>query len=336
MAEAVRLCREDMEKAAGPSSFGGRYGLNSLIFFHPSADLAALPALYENLAREIEKRLDLDVAVGIAPHPFLDFRKADALENCQKALEYGMLLPNPHVGVLDSLALNISADKRFSQGDIFGAIKEYQLALLADENNCKAWNSLGVFLAGLKRRAEAERHFSRALTCKPDDTMALYNLGYMHQSQGRAEEARDSYLECLRHEPDHLFAIVRLGQLAENAGRNDAAREYYEQAAILPGGEGLTCRHFARLCIGENKPDEAREHLHEALLHDPQDALALALLARLYLDAGEDPEMAATLARHSVSLLPGLKSGWLQLARALENAGRDREAREARLKAGEI
>ena len=53
MAEAVRLCKEDMKKAVGSSSFGGRYGLNSLIFFHPSADLAVLPALYENLAREI-------------------------------------------------------------------------------------------------------------------------------------------------------------------------------------------------------------------------------------------------------------------------------------------
>jgi predicted Zn-dependent protease len=62
----------------------------------------------------------------------------------------------------------------------------------------------------------------------------------------------------------------------------------------------------------------------------------MSLLARLYLDAGEDPEMAATLARQSVSLLPGLKSGWVQLARALESMGRSKEAREARLKAGEV
>jgi tetratricopeptide (TPR) repeat protein len=337
MAEAVRLCREDMRgKNDGQSLLGGRYGLNSLIFFHPDADFASLPAIYEQLAGEIEKRLGLDVAVGIALHPFLDFRKADALENCRKALEYGMLLPKPHVGVLDSLALNISADKHFSQGDIFGAIKEYQLALLADENNGMAWNSLGICLAGLNRHSEAERHFSRALECNGNDTMALYNLGYMHQSQGQEEQARDRYLECLRHEGDHLFAIVRLGQLAENAGKNKIARQYYEKAAILPGGESLTYRHFARLCIGENKLDEARELLHEALLYDPQDALSMSLLAGLYLDAGEDPEMAATLARQSVSLLPGLKSGWMLLARALEGMGRSKEAREARLKAGEV
>ena len=332
MASAVRLCREELD----PGSLGGRYGLNSLIFFHPAPDVAALTEAYEKLARDLEARLGLDAAIGIAPHPCLDFRKADALENSRKALEYAMLLPRPHVGVLDSLALNISADKRFSQGDTFGAIKEYQMALLADEANGMAWNSLGICLAGLNRHAEAERHFSRALECNPGDAMALYNLGYMHQSQGREADARRRYRECLSLEADHLYAMVRLGQLAESSGNTEEARQLYDKAAILPGGESLTYRHFARLCISEGKPDEAREHLHEALLYDPQDAFAMSLLARLYLDAGEDPDMAATLARQSVSLRPDLKAGWLQLGRAMEAMGRDREAKEARLKAGEV
>ncbi len=332
MAEAVRLCLDEL----GAKTLGGRYGLNSLIFYHPAADADALKAVYERLARELELRLNLEAAIGIAPHPYLDFRKADALENCQKALEYAMLLPRPHVGLLDSLALNISADKRFSQGDTFGAIKEYQLALLADDRNGMAWNSLGICLAGLGRHAEAERHFSKALECNSGDAMALYNLGYMHQSQGRMEEARMRYRECLSRETDHLFAMVRMGQLAESAGNRKAAREFFEKAAILPGGESLTYRHFARLCISEDKRDEAREHLHEALLYDPQDALSMVLLARLYLDAGEDPEMAASLARQSVSLRPELKSGWLQLARSFEAMGKEREAREARFKAGEM
>ncbi|MDR2488415.1 MAG: tetratricopeptide repeat protein [Desulfovibrio sp.] len=332
MTEAVRLCLEEL----GLKILGGRYGLNSLIFYHPGADPEALRSSYERLAHELDSRLNLDAAIGIAPHPYLDFRKADALENCRKALEYAMLLPYPHVGLLDSLALNISADKRFSQGDSFGAIKEYQLALLADERNGMAWNSLGICLAGIGRHAEAERHFTKALECNPKDAMALYNLGYMHQSQGRTEEARLRYRECLSHEPNHLFAMVRMGQLAENAGNHNAARSFFENAAMLPGGESLTYRHFARLSISEGKLEEAREHLHEALLYDPQDALSMALLSRLYLDGGEDPEMAASLARQSVSLRPELKAGWLQLARALTALGKEDEAQEARFKAGGI
>lgn len=332
MAEAARLCRETF----GGNPLGGRYGLNSLIFFHPEPDCDTLVKEYEALAAEMEKRLSVESAVGITLYPYLDFRRADALENSRKALEYAMLLPKPHVGVLDSLALNISADKRFSQGDTFGSIKEYELALLADEKNGMAWNSLGICLAGLGRHPEAERHFSRALECNPGDVMAIYNLGYMHQSQGRIEEARKRYKECLSLEPNHLYAMVRLGQIAEKEGNTKAAREFYEKAALLPGGESLTYRHFARLCISEGNADEAREYLHESLLNDPQDALSMAMLSRLYLDAGEDPEIAATFARQSVSLRPELKSGWLQLARALDALGLEKESKEARLKAGEV
>jgi GGDEF domain-containing protein/tetratricopeptide (TPR) repeat protein len=387
MAEAARICRERF----GPEAVGGRYSLNSLIFYHPFRDAErnaragaeaagspvrikpdacsgkeadGLPArsapgaglvtdtnaappspgtgpdaaaqspearLNDLVARcaaavtELEQRLNLDAAAGIAPHPYLDFRKADALENSRKALEYALLLPEPHVGLLDSQALNISADKRFIQGDTFGAVREYQAALLADEKNGTAWNSLGVCLAGLSRRAEAETHFARALECKPCDAMVLYNLGYMHQSAGRADEARRCFQECLNVDPGHLFALIRLGRLAENAGDAAGAREFYSRAACLPGGESPTRRHFARLCIAEGNTEEAREHLHEALLYDPGDAAAMALLAGLYLDAGEDPEIALSLARRSVSLRPDLKSARAQLARALEAAGNDKD-----------
>lgn len=329
MSDAARIFREGFGKRA----IGGRYGLNSLIFFYPLVEEKTILSSCIKLSQKIAKRLNLKAAIGIAPHPYLDFRKADALDNCRKALEYAALLPGPQVGLFGSLALNISADKRFSQGDTFGAIREYQAALLADEKNGLAWNSLGVCFAGLGRHAEAERHFAQALQCDPNDALALYNLGYMRQSREDKEEARRLYEECLERRPDHLYALVRLGQLAENADAPDEARGFYERAAVLPGGAGLTRRHVARLCIHEGKTDEARELLHEALLHDPQDALALVLLAGIYLDEGEDPAMAASFARQSVSLMPQLKAGWLQLARALEVSGMDKEARQARMKA---
>lgn len=332
MAQAMQMCREEI----GLDTLGGRYGLSSFIYFHPEWDKERTVALYQKLARLLEKHLNIDLAAGIACHPYLEFRKADALENCQKALEYAMLLPVPHVGALDSLALNISADKRFSQGDTFGAIKEYQVALMADETNGMAWNSLGICFAGLGRYPEAERHFLRALACNPEDVMALYNLGYICQTQGLDAEAESYYTRCLALTPDHVFALIRLGQMAESQNNPAKARGLYEQAKALPQGSNLTYRHFARLCMHEGNEEEAREHLHEALLSDPHDAFAMQLLARLYLDAGEDPALAASLARKSVSLRPNLKAGWLELARALDTMGKEDQAKEARLKAGEI
>ena len=65
-------------------------------------------------------------------------------------------------------------------------------------------------------------------------------------------------------------------------------------------------------------------------------AFSLHLMARLYLDGDEDPELAETLARQSVALRPDRKAAWLELARALEAQGRHRDAREARVRAAEL
>ncbi|MDL2307879.1 tetratricopeptide repeat protein, partial [Desulfovibrio sp. OttesenSCG-928-C06] len=110
----------------------------------------------------------------------------------------------------------------------------------------------------------------------------------------------------------------------------------YERAQALPGGQMLTRRSLARLAIREGRLDDAREELHEALLINPNDAQALQMLASLYLDAGEDPRVAESLARQSAALRPDFKAAWMELARALEAVGKQPEAREAMMKAGEL
>ncbi len=344
MGEAVRLARD----VFGAQITGGRYGLTSLIFFHPDKSPEDLAATYAELCTLLTERLfpgrsqeafaggSVPVAAGVAGYPYLDFRKADVLENSRKALEYGILLPYPHVGVFDSLALTIGADKRFSHGDVLGAMTEYKQALLADEENALAWNSLGVCHARLGRHAEARAYFDKALATRPKDSMTLYNMGYSCQCLGEPKEARRWYTRCLDESPEHTYALIRLGQLAEGEKALAKARKLYAKAGEAPGGKALSRRYLAGLALKTGKADEAREHLHEALSLDPQNAVALHMLAGLYLDGGDDVAVAETLARQSVALRPGLKAGWLVLARALETAGRQSDAREAFLRAGEL
>lgn len=332
MAQVADLCRS----ACGKEVLGGRFGLNSLIFFHPGKEAEGLKEAYSTLCGDILSRLGVRSGVGIASWPFLDFRAADMLECARKALEYALLLPAPRIGLFGSLALNISADKRHCRGDVFGAIEEYKLALLADENNALAWNSLGVCLATLGRHAEARRFFEEAIRRTPDDPALAYNLGAVCQNLHDNAAAADYFHACLRLSPSHLYALIRLGQLAEAEGRLDEARARFESAAALDAGSPLPHRHLARLALRLDKADQAREHLHQALLRNPRDVAALSLMAALYLDGGEDPELAESLARQSVALRPGHKNGWLVLSRALEVQGRLSDAREALLKAGEL
>lgn len=331
MRQAAAECAE----ALGPEVLAARYAMNSFIFFVPRPDLELLRhnlgVLHERLAR-----VNLQSAFGVAPHPFLDFRKLDALDNVQKTLEYALLLPEPHVGILDSLTLNISADHLFSQGDFLSAIGEYKKALLCDADNILAWNSLGVTLVRLGRHSEARSCFEEALKRDGSDVTTLYNLGHLCQNTGETGEARSFYTRCLELDPDSVYSLYRMGQLEESTGSLDAARAYYEKALRLPGGEALTRRSLARLAVKSGKTEEAREELHEALLANPRDALALQLLSGLYLDDDEDPSVAVTLARQSIALRPDLKGGWLNFARALEAAGMEDEARKALFRAGEL
>lgn len=331
VARLAALCRP-LEIVAG-----GRYGEASLVFAHGGP----VDALERDWAAvcEAARAEGLDAAVGLAAYPFLSFRKGEMLECCRKALDLALLLPHPRVGIFGSLALNISADKRYAQGDVFGAMEEYQMALLADADNALAWNSLGVCMAALSRPHEARRYFLEARGRKDDDVSILYNLGTVCQSLGETRAAARWYRQCVKIDARHYFAHIRLGQLAEKAGRTGQAKEHYTRAASLEdaaregaGGEsggGLARRHLARLALRRRKGTEARELLHETLLRNPEDSVAMEMLADLYLNGGEDPAMAELLARKSVGLRPGNRPGWRLLARALRALGREEEAAAA-------
>ncbi|GAB7082075.1 tetratricopeptide repeat protein [Megalodesulfovibrio paquesii] len=326
--EAAGLAREML----GPEVVGGRFSLNSCIFFHPGQTSQDVLTAHTELARRLE-RLGMEAAVGVAGYPQLHFRKADVLENCRKALEYSQLLPAPHVGQCDSLALTIHADKLFSQNDLYNALEEYKLALLADAQNNLARVSLGVCEARLGRLPQAREHFEEAVRRDPDDAKALYNLGCVCQRLGEAPAARKAFRRCITLDPSHLYAFIRLGQMAESAGASAQALSWYNKAAALQGGHAITRRPLARLHYTMGRLDEARECLHQALSLDPKDAHSLHLLARMYLDAGEDPELAKVLASQSVALMPGHKPFIQELARALDALGRSQDAKDCLAKA---
>ena len=113
----------------------------------------------------------------------------------------------------------------------------------------------------------------------------------------------------------------------------DAARRQYQEAMDSSPDNAAPYRCLAHLAIKEGKSEEARELLHKALLKNPLDSESLSMMAKLYLDGGEDVELAEYLARQSVSIRPKRKAGWIIFAKALEVAGKSKEAKDAWLTA---
>ncbi len=315
-----------MAQAFGPDAAIGRFAIGSLLAFVPGLGRKRAAELAGEIIPGLPAVNGRPPAVGVAFHPFLSFAKADALENARKALEYARLLPAPHLGVLDSVALNIHADALYSQGQTYDAIEEYKLSLLADRGNALARNSLGVCLARTGDYAGAKRQFKAVLEKRPRDLMARYNYGYACQRLNQPREAGEAFRACLKLDPVHLYSHIRLGQLAQRARRFRDARRWLAKAADLPGGAELTRRYLARLALAQGKPEEARDLLHQALIHNPKDSLSLHLMAELYLDHGEDPEIAEALARQSAALKPDAPAFWRTQARALKVQSKTEEA----------
>ena len=331
---------EDFEKiiveAGEEELLAGRYGSNSVIFFHPGKGAAKSVELYEKLAQKAAAD-GADFAAGLVEWPCLDFDRGEMEDCALKALEYGILLPAPHIGVFGSLALNISADRRYSLGDIFGAIGEYRKALLADPENAMARNSLGVCMTTLNRHADAKRLFLDAYRQAQDKALAAkicYNLGAVARTLGETRGALRHWRRCAELAPEHGYAWIRLGQLYGELGRKGEARTSFEKAAENddPVVAGMARRHLASLAQRQKNGGAARELLHDALLANPSDASAMLMLAGLYLEDREDPTLVELLARKSVALTDRPEA-WKMLAEALRRLGREDEARDAELHA---
>lgn len=347
----VGITRLQMGQAASDDSFGqafasfvknalagpldgvlaARYGRDGLITFIPGDQ--ACVAAYRRL-HECADASGLAATTGIFAYPCLNIGK-DASETCAlKALEYAALLPEPRIGFLDGLALAISGDKLFSQGEELAALEEYRLALLLRPDDAAILNALAVCLASLHRPGEARARFLEALEKCQDRKLRAkicYNLGNLSQKENDLHAARAHYRACIRLDPEHVYAWTRVAQIANLAGKPKNSVSLYRHAARLarfnPDALNMIARQLARVEAGRSQTDRAREILHDSLLRNPDDQASLLELARTYI--GDEPAMAELLARKCLNL--GGKACDV-LIDALNAQGRTEEA--ARVAAG--
>lgn len=317
------------------------FGSDGLVFFINGGN----PLNPETFIQNLENIVAEDPIIfqtGLFSWPFLNYSRAESEDCALKALEYASLLPDKKYGFFNSMAITIAADRKFSQGDNYGALEDYRLALLADPENAMARNSMAVCLAALGKFEEAKKSFERALQSASQEDLQgkiHYNLGVVHQKTDDPQLAAQHYRKCLKKDANHVFAWLRLGQLAEEKGSRGRARRYYACAVSKTDLHGpffnTVQRQLAKFEAGGNSKDQARARLHDNLIRNPEDASSLLELAELYLDKNLDPILAELLAKKSLQIRPG-KKGWEVLAAAFLAQGENEKAERARLRAGDF
>jgi protein O-mannosyl-transferase len=141
------------------------------------------------------------------------------------------------------------------EGDLEGAIDQYEEALRIRPDYPEAHNNLGPALARTGRLDEAVASFTEAVRLRPNFADAHSNLGLALASQGKLDEAIAQYQEALRLSPEHASARGNLGFALQAQGRiPEAVREFELVLRLNPNNQSVRDALAALQTPGQPSP----------------------------------------------------------------------------------
>jgi protein O-mannosyl-transferase len=172
--------------------------------------------------------------------------------------------------------------------------------------------------------------WSHTLAVTQNNFVAENNLGGALILQGREEEAHPHFEAAARINPNDPMSHSNLGIYLQKHGQMREAVTQYETAVNLTSDPGLLAQTYANLgaahrTLGDD--EQARKDFDQSLRFNPNQYNAWFGLGLLARKQGKLDEAISDLSR-SVELQPTAQ-GYLELGRALEQAGHVPEALDA-------
>lgn len=129
-----------------------------------------------------------------------------------------------------ALAYSGEGDALAKQGDIAGALRQYEEALRSDPTIPGIHNNLGTILSRMGKFDDAIEQYLEELKIDPRAAYARVNLGIALIRSGKPEAAAKHFQEALRIEPDSATAHYELGFVLAQLGRFDDAIDHFREA----------------------------------------------------------------------------------------------------------
>jgi len=287
--------------------------------FFPGKNQTSPLKLADKIKNRLSELRNETVSMGIASFPTITFNKDQLIDNARKAIDHAAFLGPDSTVLFDSVSLNISGDTLYQKGDIHGAIKEFNAALMLDSSNVNVHNSLGVCYGVLGDYEKALEEFEQAVRLDPEEAMALYNAGLVNMLTDNSDKALECFLDADRKEGN-------IGRLYLKMGKPEQGKKSLEKAVRLNPESGLALRYLGECCAAMNLTDEAISAYKKVIRQNPNDAESLSALGYLFDLQGENPEITTIFCQQSIDIAPenGLfryRLGNLYLKRnQLENA----------------
>ena len=167
-----------------------------------------------------------------------------ALEAYAKAIELRPFYADAHVGL---------GDARAAKGEVDGAIKAYQQALVYNPMNPRVHLSLGKIYFGEKGLYyEAVNAYKKAIDLDASSVEARMGLGEVYEDKGLWKEAADEYRKVIELDGKHTGALYNLAIVYEKTDPKEAIVQWEKYIALA-----------SQLPSEKDWVDVARQHLRK-------------------------------------------------------------------------
>jgi choline-sulfatase len=240
--------------AIEPESYDGHYGLGRALAAFGETDAARASfekavvldprssAVYSELSalEKAQGKLQaserwLREGIGIAPSQLLYQDLTDLLLSSGREAELARMANEWKEAGAEAAAAYARGEILVSQGNVEGAIHEFERALGLDPEDDTFEQVLANALSRVGRFDEAKRHYEAILHRSPCYLGALTNLGAVYERIGKRDEAIRSYEREIQCDPSYASAYRNLGAaLARNGEIRRALEALRNARRLLP------------------------------------------------------------------------------------------------------
>lgn len=175
----------------------------------------------------------------------------------------------------DAEAAKKRGDELAAQGDLRGAVAEFDRAIEADAKYAAAWNNRGLAKLRLKNADAALKDFEQAATLSPGDARVLCNRGWAYEARGDSLKAIADLDAALKLNPKFRVAYYRRGIVRSHRGDLEGAHLDFQEAVKLPPQDPEMLTALAEVRIKLKQYDGAIEACTTALKVDADHVAAL-------------------------------------------------------------
>jgi type IV pilus biogenesis/stability protein PilW len=168
-----------------------------------------------------------------------------------------------------AIKLNQQANQLMTAGDVQGAIRSYEKALVFTPEDEDLHYNLGIAYAKAGDFTKAEQHYRVALRLLPDYAEVHNNFGNLLLRAGRWDEAAEHLNEAIKLQPEYAAAYNNLGIVRQRQKRLEEATANFEKAVAYDSNYLEAHFNLASASLLAGNRDKAVAEFQQVLRLDP-------------------------------------------------------------------